>query len=161
MLGDSSLLLLALAASVVSLQLPTRRQVGGAALSSLVVAGPPAFARDEQLTRIGQEAPVLNPDDVPFTELASGVKVKSLRAGIGGETVGRTSAVSVECTGRLLNLNGVSFYSTKNLPGAKELGGTETVAGVRLAGVTSTAGDDVAIRVGGGARGLHRRQQQR
>uniref|UniRef100_A0A6S9GUW9 peptidylprolyl isomerase n=1 Tax=Heterosigma akashiwo TaxID=2829 RepID=A0A6S9GUW9_HETAK len=51
--------------------------------------------------------------DVPFTELPSGVKYKEFRAGAGAE-VAPGSRVSIQITGRLLNLNGVKFYSTKD-----------------------------------------------
>ena len=94
-----------------------------------------ALARDEQLTRIGQEAPVAKPDDIPFTTLRSGVKVKTLRPGGGDAAVTKSSTVFVEATGRLLNLNGVTFYSTKNIAGADSLGGAELKLALGSGGV--------------------------
>ena len=44
-----------------------------------------------------------------------------------GDAVGARSTVAVECTGRLLNLNGERFYATADLPGARDLGGAELV----------------------------------
>ena len=96
--------------------------VGGAAS----VIGPPAFARDEQMLRVGQEQPLTDRDNVQFQTLSSGVKVQQLRPG-DGASVGRSSTIAVEATGRLLNLNGVQFYSTKRLAGADALGGAEQV----------------------------------
>ena len=96
--------------------------VGGAAS----VIAPPVFARDEQMLRVGQEQPLTDRDNVQFQTLSSGVKVQQLRPG-DGASVGRSSTIAVEATGRLLNLNGVQFYSTKRLAGADALGGAEQV----------------------------------
>ncbi|KAG5176233.1 hypothetical protein JKP88DRAFT_336224 [Tribonema minus] len=51
--------------------------------------------------------------DVPFTTLPSGVKIKDYRSGSGAE-VKKGSRVWVQATGRMLNLNGVKFFSTKD-----------------------------------------------
>ena len=96
----------------------------GSSLASVIV--PPAFARDEQMLRVGQEQPLTDRDNVQFQTLSSGVKVQQLRPG-DGASVGRSSTIAVEATGRLLNLNGVQFYSTKRLAGADALGGAEQV----------------------------------
>jgi len=63
-------------------------------------------------------------DATQFTTLPTGVKIKDYQLGTGDTTVpapthnGRSSSttttVSLQCSGRLLNLNGVSFYNTKN-----------------------------------------------
>lgn len=50
----------------------------------------------------------------PFTTLPNGVRVKEISEGSGGEVVRPDSKVSIQCSGRLLNLNGVVFYNTKN-----------------------------------------------
>ena len=49
-----------------------------------------------------------------FTTLANGVKIKDFSVGTGSDAVGSGSRVSIQCSGRLLNLNGVVFYNTKN-----------------------------------------------
>ena len=43
----------------------------------------------------------------------NGVKIKDFNKG-SGESVSSESRVSIQCSGRLLNLNGVMFYNTKN-----------------------------------------------
>ena len=102
---------------------PRRGVLVGSAAS---VVAPPAFARDEQMLRVGQEQPLTDRDNVQFQTLSSGVKVQQLRPG-DGASVGRSSTIAVEATGRLLNLNGVQFYSTKRLAGADALGGAEQI----------------------------------
>ena len=102
---------------------PRRGVLVGSAAS---LVAPPAFARDEQMLRVGQEQPLTDRDNVQFQTLSSGVKVQQLRPG-DGASVGRSSTIAVEATGRLLNLNGVQFYSTKRLAGADALGGAEQV----------------------------------
>mmetsp|Transcript_32214 Transcript_32214/g.102682 ORF Transcript_32214/g.102682 Transcript_32214/m.102682 type:complete len:202 (+) Transcript_32214:3209-3814(+) len=115
-------------ASVEAVLLVPRRGVllssPGVLLSSarpLSAAVPP---RQEDLTALGLETPALKESDAPFAELATGVKVKTLRPGA-GDAVTPTSTVSLECTGRFLNLNGVKFYSTLDNPDATALGGPE------------------------------------
>jgi len=55
-----------------------------------------------------------SPDsDIPFVTLDSGVKFKEFKEGTGPQ-VTAGSRVSVQLTGRLLNLNGVKFFSTKD-----------------------------------------------
>ena len=103
-----------------------RRHILAAALTTSTLVAPPAFARDEQMLRVGQEQPLTDRDNVQFQTLSSGVKVQQLRPG-DGASVGRSSTIAVEATGRLLNLNGVQFYSTKRLAGADALGGAEQV----------------------------------
>jgi len=54
------------------------------------------------------------PDGEPqFVELANGVKVKDFMSG-SGDTVNADSQVQIQASGRLLNLNGVIFYNTRN-----------------------------------------------
>lgn len=53
-------------------------------------------------------------DETQFKTLPNGVKIKDFSVGTGSEIVGSNSRVSFQCSGRLLNLNGVVFYNTKN-----------------------------------------------
>lgn len=127
--------LLALLVTTTAALAPTRRGfvVGGLGGAVAVVAAS-AGATPEQLAAIGvEETPPSG--DAQFTTLSNGVKVKRLRAGSGGGGVSPKSTVSVECTGRLLNLNGEKFYSTAELPGAKELGGAELALPLGRGGV--------------------------
>ncbi len=73
-----------------------------------------ATDKDQQFVNVGQQAPP--PDGVSaFTLLDNGVKVKDFKVGSGEELIQPNSqSVMVQATGRLLNLNGVIFYSTKN-----------------------------------------------
>ena len=77
----------------------------------------PAIAAENskpaEFVSVGTQAPP--PDgDAPFVTLANGVKIKDFRVGSGDGVVSRDSRVSIQCSGRLLNLNGVVFYNTKN-----------------------------------------------
>ncbi|CAH0365678.1 unnamed protein product [Pelagomonas calceolata] len=105
---------------------PRRGVLVGTGSTLASALAPPAFARDEQMLRVGQEQPLTDRDNVQFQTLSSGVKVQQLRPG-DGASVGRSSTIAVEATGRLLNLNGVQFYSTKRLAGADALGGAEQI----------------------------------
>ena len=72
-------------------------------------------AKPEEFTSVGTQAPPPTPDDKPFVTLESGVKVKDFRIGTGDSSITSTSQrVNIQCSGRLLNLNGVMFYNTKN-----------------------------------------------
>jgi FKBP-type peptidyl-prolyl cis-trans isomerase len=75
-----------------------------------------ARAQPSEFQSIGTQAPLpLGAEqEAPFTILPNGVKYKDFAVGTGSEAVGSTSRVSVQCSGRLLNLNGVVFYNTKN-----------------------------------------------
>lgn len=78
---------------------------------------PPATAADstkpQEFKNVGTQAPP--PDgDSPFVTLANGVKIKDFKLGGGDSSVTPSSRVSIQCSGRLLNLNGVVFYNTKN-----------------------------------------------
>jgi FKBP-type peptidyl-prolyl cis-trans isomerase len=76
---------------------------------------PPAFAADrpQEFSSVGTQAPP--PDgSSPFVTLESGVKIKDFQVGSGDGTIGPSSQVSIQCSGRLLNLNGEIFYNTKN-----------------------------------------------
>ena len=70
---------------------PRRGVLVGSAAS---VIAPPAFARDEQMLRVGQEQPLTDRDNVQFQPLSSGVKVQQLRPG-DGASVGRSSTIAV------------------------------------------------------------------
>lgn len=73
-----------------------------------------AADKPKEFVNVGTQAPP--PDgEAAFVTLENGVKYKEFRLGSGDETVQKDSqSVMVQCTGRLLNLNGVIFYSTKN-----------------------------------------------
>ena len=74
-----------------------------------------AQAQPAEFQNIGTQSPLPTGDDSSqFTTLANGVKFKEFSVGTGSEVVGTGSNVSVQCSGRLLNLNGVVFYNTKN-----------------------------------------------
>jgi hypothetical protein len=106
------------------------------ALASLT---PPSFAvdRPQEFSSVGTQAPP--PDgSSPFVTLENGVKIKEFRIGSGDETIGPSSRVSIQCSGRLLNLNGVIFYNTKNnnpdgfgaIPLAVDLGKGQALPGL-------------------------------
>mmetsp|Transcript_11321 Transcript_11321/g.33887 ORF Transcript_11321/g.33887 Transcript_11321/m.33887 type:complete len:198 (+) Transcript_11321:36-629(+) len=82
-------------------------------------------ARPEQLTGIGLETPAVRDTDQPFRSLDTGVKYQVLKPGSGSDVVAPSSTVDLQCTGRLLNLNGVKFYSTLENADASALGGPE------------------------------------
>jgi len=74
-----------------------------------------AQAQPAEFQNIGTQSPLPSGDESSqFTNLANGVKIKDFSVGTGSEVVGTDSRVSVQCSGRLLNLNGVVFYNTKN-----------------------------------------------
>jgi FKBP-type peptidyl-prolyl cis-trans isomerase len=90
-----------------------------------------------EFRNVGTQAPP--PDgDMPFITLDNGVKVKDFRVGTGDAVVGPSSRVDIQCSGRLLNLNGVIFYNTKNnnpdgfgaIPLSLELGKGQAVPGL-------------------------------
>ena len=71
-------------------------------------------AKPQEFTNIATEAPA-PAGETSFRTLASGVQVKDFRVGSGDATVTENSSnVAIQCSGRLLNLNGVVFYNTKN-----------------------------------------------
>jgi FKBP-type peptidyl-prolyl cis-trans isomerase len=81
-----------------------------------LLSGRPASAATEnkpqEFKSIGTQAPP--PDgSTPFVALENGVKIKDFRFGTGDSVVGSKSKVDIQCSGRLLNLNGVVFYNTK------------------------------------------------
>jgi len=77
-------------------------------------------AQPAEFQNIGTQSPLPSGsgggsgDGTQFTTLSNGVKIKDFLVGTGSETVGSSSRVSFQCSGRLLNLNGVVFYNTKN-----------------------------------------------
>lgn len=69
-------------------------------------------AQPQEFKNVGTQAPP--PDgEAPFTNLDSGVKFKDFKTG-NGLAVKAGSKISVQCSGRLLNLNGVYFFNTKS-----------------------------------------------
>ena len=67
----------------------------------------------EEFVSVGQQAPPPDGSE-PFVTLDNGVKVKDIKIGQGDSVVKQNSRVDIQLNGRLLNLNGVMFYSTKN-----------------------------------------------
>ncbi len=72
-----------------------------------------ADQKPKEFIDVGTQAPAPE-GEPPFVELSNGVKVKDFRRGSGEDVVQGTSSVQIQCSGKLLNLNGVSFYNTKN-----------------------------------------------
>ncbi|KAG7367277.1 peptidyl-prolyl isomerase [Nitzschia inconspicua] len=107
-------------------------QFGGAVSSSAIAAEKPSEFID-----VGTQAPPPEGSS-PFITLENGVKYKDISVGKGDTVVTRNSKVDIQCSGRLLNLNGVSFYNTKNnnpdgfgaVPLSLELGKGQAVPGL-------------------------------
>ena len=68
--------------------------------------------KPKEFIDVGTQAPAPE-GEKEFVELENGVKVKDFRPG-SGDVVQSDSQVMVQASGRLLNLNGVVFYNTKN-----------------------------------------------
>lgn len=73
----------------------------------------PSSAQPAEFQNIGTQAPIVQEGESPFVTLESGVKIKDINLG-SGDPVAPGARVSIQCSGRLLNLNGVVFYNTKN-----------------------------------------------
>jgi hypothetical protein len=66
-----------------------------------------------EFINLGTQAPP--PDGTnAFVTLDNGVKYKDIQPGKGDAVVSKNSRIDIQCSGKLLNLNGVSFYNTKN-----------------------------------------------
>ncbi|GFH60466.1 FKBP-like protein [Chaetoceros tenuissimus] len=78
-----------------------------------VISNAVSNEKPKEFIDVGTQAPAPN-GETEFIELANGVKVKDFRPGSGDETVKANSQVQIQASGRLLNLNGVVFYNTKN-----------------------------------------------
>ncbi|KAL3925974.1 MAG: hypothetical protein SGILL_000021 [Bacillariaceae sp.] len=79
------------------------------------VLSPPfaqAVDKPSEFTNVGTQAPPPEGTN-PFVTLENGVKYKDIQVGK-GDAVSGTSKVDIQCSAKLLNLNGVSFYNTKN-----------------------------------------------
>jgi len=106
--------------TVTAWQQPTVYTNRRAAIEGLATAVflPPivAHAQPAEFQTIGTQSPLPGGDidSSQFETLANGVKFKEFSIGTGSEAVGANSNVSIQCSGRLLNLNGVVFYNTKN-----------------------------------------------
>ena len=84
----------------------------GAGVASPVLAVGDEGNKPKEFTEVGTQAPA--PDgETPFRTLDSGVKVKDFRPGSGDAIAQKGTKVSLQLTGRLLNLNGVIFYDSK------------------------------------------------
>ena len=71
-----------------------------------------ADQKPKEFIDVGTQAPAPEGES-ESVGLANGVKVKEFRSG-SGDTVKADSQVMIQASGRLLNLNGVIFYNTKN-----------------------------------------------
>jgi FKBP-type peptidyl-prolyl cis-trans isomerase len=89
----------------------TSASLGFLASSSSALAA--AADKPAEFLNVGTQAPPPEGSN-PFVTLENGVKVKDIKLGKGEEAVTPNSRVDIQCSGRLLNLNGVSFYNTKN-----------------------------------------------
>jgi hypothetical protein len=108
-------------------------------LSGAVVPPILAEAADQpsEFVNVGRQAPPPE-GSYPFVTLENGIKYKDFSIGNGDAAVARNSRVDIQCSGRLLNLNGVSFYNTKNnnpdgfgaVPLSLELGKGQAVPGL-------------------------------
>jgi hypothetical protein len=88
----------------------------GSASALIAAPRPDALAQPSEFSNMDTQAPLPSSaasGETQFTTLANGVKIKDMAQGT-GEAVAVGSRVSVQCSGRLLNLNGVIFYNTKN-----------------------------------------------
>ena len=95
-----------------------RHILAAAAAASTCTSTSPALAvgdegnKPKEFTNVGTQAPA--PDgESPFRTLDSGVKIKDFRPGGGDMVAAKGTRVSLQLTGRLLNLNGVIFYDSK------------------------------------------------
>jgi hypothetical protein len=100
--------------------MPTKRRgflatLTGSASALIAAPRPDALAQPSEFSNFDTQAPTPTgaEGETQFTTLANGVKIKEMAQGT-GEAVAAGSRVSVQCSGRLLNLNGVIFYNTKN-----------------------------------------------
>ena len=87
-----------------------------AAISAFVIAIRPKSSGAEpgEFKSIDTQTPLPRgkEEEAPFQTMPDGVKIKEFKVGSGGEVMSG-SIVSVQLVGRLLNLNGVPFYDTK------------------------------------------------
>jgi len=90
-----------------------RKTLSNLALIAVGLAPPPhqVLAEPTELRQFSTSAPPAD-GDVPFRTLPSGVRTKDIKEGT-GELASASSTVSIQCSGRLLNLNGVAFYNTR------------------------------------------------
>ena len=87
--------------------------LGGTGVEMVEPALAAENSKPTEFVNVGTQAPPPNGDS-PFITLSNGVKIKDFRVGSGDGVVGADSRVNIQCSGRLLNLNGVVFYNTKN-----------------------------------------------
>lgn len=96
--------------------------LGGLCLAPLPARALPRTTETKSLEPIGLQTP----GGDGFLSLPSGVKVKEMKSGASdGPSITADSTIFIQVTGRLLNLNGVKFYSTLENDDAKQLGGPE------------------------------------
>ena len=101
---------------------PTISRRGLLAAAVPVVSVSPALAAADRSTfdSVSTQTPQTSASDAQFKELPSGLKYKDVTQGTGA-SVAAGDEVAVQFTGRLLNLNGKKFMSTKDK--AAEQGG--------------------------------------
>lgn len=97
---------------------PARRKFNAAICSvatcTLLAIHPHSAVASEQTTKPSVYVGTPAEGEAPFIELQNGVKVKDFKYGTGDSIFKADSMVQIQCSGKLLNLNGVSFYNTKN-----------------------------------------------
>lgn len=91
-----------------------RETAAAMAAGILLTSSYPVLAQPAEFQNLGTQTPAVRPEDPPFTTLPNGVKIADFSVGQGDPVPASNARVSVQANGRLLNLNGVSFYNTKN-----------------------------------------------
>mmetsp|Transcript_3682 Transcript_3682/g.5304 ORF Transcript_3682/g.5304 Transcript_3682/m.5304 type:complete len:265 (+) Transcript_3682:302-1096(+) len=85
-----------------------------AAVTMPQVSNAASDTKPAEFTNVGTQAPAPVGESA-FVTLPNGVQIKDFKVGSGADSITSTSSkVSIQCSGRLLNLNGVIFYNTKN-----------------------------------------------
>ena len=95
--------------------LPRRAVLAAAATATASCLAPSSATAntDKTMSKFGRQAPPTDKDSEPFQYLDSGVGWREYKSGKGEAEVEEGSRVTVNLVGRLLNLNGVKFFSTK------------------------------------------------
>lgn len=112
--------------------------IGSVATSTLLLFHPKVAIASGELPKQSIDVGPPPEGEAPFIELQNGVKVKDFKSGTGDATAKADSMVQIQCSGKLLNLNGVSFYNTKNnnpdgfgaIPLSVNLGRGESIPGL-------------------------------
>ena len=81
--------------------------------TSILASSAVSEGKPTEFVNVGTQAPA--PDgESPFQTLSNGVQIKDFKVGSGDSTVSSRSQIQLQISGRLLNLNGIPFYNTKN-----------------------------------------------